>query len=271
MTDTGPLFVSSGDLIADRRYQWALDLAARGDLAGAADLLTQTTDLAPGFAAAWFTLGAVRDRLGDRDGAVFAFTRARDADPEDSQGAALQLARLGGGATVPPMSQAYVRRLFDQYAGRYDTALTEHLRYRGPAILLEAVERVMRDAGRAMHFRGMLDLGCGTGLAGTAFRPLADRLVGVDLSPAMIAKAEEKGIYDRTALPVLRTFLSRPLPPVSTTISFSPPTFLFMSTISPLSLPASPKSSRRAACWPSPPKLMPARREAFADAALCPR
>jgi len=46
MTDTGPLFVSSGDLIADRRYQWALDLVARGDLAGAADLLAQTTELA---------------------------------------------------------------------------------------------------------------------------------------------------------------------------------------------------------------------------------
>ena len=35
MTDTGPLFVSSGDLIADRRYKWALDHVAQGDLAGA--------------------------------------------------------------------------------------------------------------------------------------------------------------------------------------------------------------------------------------------
>ncbi len=96
MTETGPLFVTSGDLIADRRYQWALDLASRGDLAGAADLLTQTTELAPGFAAAWFMLGAVRDKLGDRDGAIAAFTQARDSDPEDSQGAGLQLARLGG-------------------------------------------------------------------------------------------------------------------------------------------------------------------------------
>jgi predicted TPR repeat methyltransferase len=208
MTDTGPLFVSSGDLIADRRYQWALDLASRSDLAGAADLLTQTTERAPGFAAAWFTLGAVRDRLGDRDGAVFAFTQARHADPADSQGAGLQLARLGGGESVPPMSEAYVRRLFDQYAGRYDTALTEHLRYRGPAILLEAVAQVMRDAGRAMHFAAMLDLGCGTGLAGTAFRPFTDRLVGVDLSPAMIAKAEEKGIYDRTAVAGFADFLA---------------------------------------------------------------
>jgi predicted TPR repeat methyltransferase len=208
MTETGPLFVSSGDLIADRRYQWALDLASRGDLAGAADLLSQTTERAPGFAAAWFTLGAVRDKLGDRDGAVAAFTQARDTDPADSQGAGLQLARLGGGAAVPPMSEAYVRRLFDQYASRYDTALTEHLRYRGPAILLEAVEGVMRDAGRPMHFEAALDLGCGTGLAGAAFRPVADRLVGADLSPAMIAKAAEKGVYDRTAVAGFEDFLA---------------------------------------------------------------
>ena len=147
MTDTGPLFVSSGDLIADRRYQWALDLAARGDLAGAADLLAQTAELAPGFAAAWFTLGDIRDQLGDRGGAVAAFAQARDADPEDAQGARLQLARLGAGEAAPAMSEAYVRRLFDQYAARYDTALTEHLHYRGPAILREAIERVEASAG----------------------------------------------------------------------------------------------------------------------------
>jgi predicted TPR repeat methyltransferase len=208
MTDTGPLLVSSGDLIADRRYQWALDLAARGDLAGAADLLAQTTELVPRFAAAWFTLGAVRDRLGDRDGAVAAFTQARDADPQDAQGARLHLARLGGGEAAPAMSEAYVRRLFDQYAGRYDTALTEHLRYRGPAILFAAVEQALRGAGRAVHFATALDLGCGTGLAGAVFRPVADRLVGVDLSPAMIAKADEKGIYDRTAAASFTDFLA---------------------------------------------------------------
>jgi predicted TPR repeat methyltransferase len=208
MTDTGPLFVSSGDLIADRRYQWALDLAARGDLAGAADLLTQTLDMAPGFAAAWFTLGTMRDRLGDRDGAVAAFARARDSDPEDAQGALLQLARLGAGEAAPAMSEAYLRRLFDQYAGRYDTALTEHLRYRGPAVLRETVAQVMREAGREPHFAAVLDLGCGTGLGGAAFRPLAGRITGVDLAPAMIAKATEKGIYDRTAVASLTDFLS---------------------------------------------------------------
>jgi predicted TPR repeat methyltransferase len=208
MTETGPLFVSSGDLIADRRYQWALDLIAGGDLAGAADLLAQTAELAPGFAAAWFTLGEVRKKLGDRDGAVTAFTQARAADPQDRQGAGLQLVRLGAVEASPAMSEAYVRHLFDQYAGRYDTALTEHLRYRGPAVLRDAVQQVMRGLGHPPQFGDVLDLGCGTGLAGEAFRPFAGRLIGVDLSAAMIAKADEKGIYDETHVARIEDFLN---------------------------------------------------------------
>jgi len=197
MTDTGPLFVSSGDLIADRRYKWALDHAARGDFASAADILAQTVAIAPNFATAWFALGAIRDRLGERHDAIVAFERARAADPEDYHGARLQLARLGAGEATPAMTRTYVRRLFDQYAGHYDAALTRHLSYRGPALLREAVGTVQRLAGRPMRFSTMLDLGCGTGLAGAAFRDVVDRLVGVDLSEAMIAQARTKGLYDR--------------------------------------------------------------------------
>jgi predicted TPR repeat methyltransferase len=208
MTDTGPLFVSSGDLIADRRYKWALDHAARGDLSGAADILAQTVELAPGFATAWFALGAIRDQIGDRAGAIAAFEQARDADSEDYHGARLQLARLGAGEAAPAMTQTYVRRLFDQYAARYDTALTDRLHYRGPALLRDAVEAVMRTAGRPLRFGSMLDLGCGTGLGGAAFRPFADWLVGVDLSPAMIAQAATKGLYDRLVSAGVAEFLA---------------------------------------------------------------
>jgi predicted TPR repeat methyltransferase len=207
MTDTNPLFISSGDLIADRRYKWALDQVARGDFAGAADILAQTVELAPAFATAWFALGAIRDRLGDRVGALAAFAKARDTDPGDYHGARLQLARLGSGNAAPPMSEIYVRRLFDQYAERYDAALTERLSYRGPALLRDAVAEAMRLAGRQFHFSSMLDLGCGTGLAGAAFRPFADRLVGVDLSPGMIGQAQSKGLYDRLATADLADFL----------------------------------------------------------------
>jgi predicted TPR repeat methyltransferase len=208
MTDIGPLFASSGDLIADRRYRWALDLAARGELAGAADLLVQTVARAPKFAAAWTALGSLRDQLGDRSGAIAAFETARNSDPEDLHGARLQLARLGAGDAAPGMTDAHVRRLFDQYAARYDSALTEQLRYRGPALLHGAVSGVAAASGRAMHFRAALDLGCGTGLCGAAFRPHADWLTGVDLSAAMIAQAAAKNLYDHLVSGDLEAFLA---------------------------------------------------------------
>jgi predicted TPR repeat methyltransferase len=207
MSETGPLFVSSGDLVSDRRYKAAVELAGRGDFVAAADVLAQTVEVAPDFATAWFALGAIRDRLGNRDGAVAAFAKASRADPDDYHGARLQLARLGA-AKNPTMTQPYLRRLFDQYAARYDAALTEQLHYRGPALLRTAVESALRGLGRPLRFAAMLDLGCGTGLGGAAFRPFVERLVGIDLSPAMIAQAEAKAIYDRLAVGNLADFLA---------------------------------------------------------------
>jgi predicted TPR repeat methyltransferase len=89
-----------------------------------------------------------------------------------------------------------VRRLFDEHAQKFEKSLLEHLDYRGPAILHAAVAAVCRAAGRPLHFAATLDLGCGTGLAGVAFRPATDRLTGVDLSPGMIEQARAKGVYD---------------------------------------------------------------------------
>ena len=53
----------------------------------------------------------------------------------------------------------------------------------------------------------ILDAGCGTGLAGKKLREKASRLVGVDISPKMLIKAEEKGIYDELVEMELVTFL----------------------------------------------------------------
>ncbi len=83
------LFLSSGDLMADRRFDFARDLQLKGDLAAAADLLLQAIELAPNFASAWFTLGQIREQLGEPEAAIAAFRRARAADPEDRHGASL--------------------------------------------------------------------------------------------------------------------------------------------------------------------------------------
>ena len=43
------LFVTSGDLMADRRFEFARDLQLKGDLPAAADLMEQAIELAPNF------------------------------------------------------------------------------------------------------------------------------------------------------------------------------------------------------------------------------
>lgn len=197
-----PFYSSSGDLIADRRYEWARDLAERGDFAAAADLLRQTVDIVPDYGPAWFLLGEMRLAAGDRDGAIVAFTRARDLDPNDHGGASLHLMRLGV-EPVGDMPPAYVRSLFDGYAPAFDRTLVDHLAYAGPGLLLHA----LATSGRPMRFRRALDLGCGTGLAAAAFRPHCETLVGVDLSGGMLAKARDKGLYDRLVEADIAAFL----------------------------------------------------------------
>jgi predicted TPR repeat methyltransferase len=109
---------------------------------------------------------------------------------------------------APRSDPRYVRHLFDQFAADYDIRMREHLHYTAPEILLNLAEMVM--PGR--KGLSVLDLGCGTGLAGEAFHPLAVRLDGVDLSPAMIAKARARSIYDSLAVADLEIALAAPGP-----------------------------------------------------------
>ena len=188
------LFLSSGDLLADRRFEFARDLQLKGDLVAAADLLDQAVELAPNFASAWFTLAEIREQLGERDAAVAAFRRAREADRDDRHGATLRLMRLGA-EPLADMPKAYVQSLFDQYAPRFDEALLQNLRYRGPTLLFRAVLAVRAAERKPAFFKHAIDLGCGTGLAAAPFARSVDRFVGVDLSPGMIERARATGLY----------------------------------------------------------------------------
>jgi predicted TPR repeat methyltransferase len=188
------LFLSSGDLIADRRYEFARDLQLRGDLPAAADLLEQAIELASGFVSAWFTLGEIRQELGEHDAAIAAFRKAREADPGDPHGASLRLMRLGA-EELSAMPPAYVRTLFDQYAPRFDRALIDDLGYRGPSLLFKAVLAVRHAVKKPAFFKRAIDLGCGTGLAASAFAKEVDHFTGIDLSPRMIEKAKATGLY----------------------------------------------------------------------------
>ena len=162
----------------------------------------QALELGADWAPAWFALGQAREKLGLRGEAAVAYARTLGLDPADIQGAGPRLARLEGRAVggLPP---AYVARLFDDYAPRFDQHLTEALGYRGPQVIVAALDEVA--PGR--RFDVALDLGCGSGLMGRALRGRVGRLVGVDLSGGMVAKARETGLYDELAVGDLVAFL----------------------------------------------------------------
>jgi predicted TPR repeat methyltransferase len=199
------LFISSGDPLLDRRFEWADGLLGRGEPYAAAELLEDTLARAPEFIAGWFLLGHAREQAENRRGAIAAYRRALVLDPDDRLGAALRLARLGARDASGAMPQAYVRTLFDQYAARFDGELRDTLRYRAPDLLCAAIGGVF---GAERRFPRALDLGCGTGLMGEAIRGRVDELVGVDLSPAMLAAAERKSIYDILIAGDLVSFLA---------------------------------------------------------------
>lgn len=198
-----PVLRSSGHLAADRRYDYARAAAGEGDHAAAADLLEQTLELAPGWAPAWFALGEARDAIGEREAAATAFAKALACDPQDSQGAALRLARLRGESPARP-PDAYVRDLFDQYAARFEDHLLRDLGYRAPSILRATLER----AGTGRRFSHALDLGCGTGLMAREMRDLCAVIEGVDLAPAMAARARATGVYANVEAGDMLAFLA---------------------------------------------------------------
>lgn len=185
---------SSGDPTVDRRYEWASAMLAEGDAAGAAALLAETALLAPRWPTVWARLGDAYAADNAPMAAAEAYRMAVEADPSDVLGAGLKRARLGQAPPPAAPPPAHIGSLFDAYAPRFEELLVGTLGYRAPALLAERVAAAR--PGPDPRFAAALDLGCGTGLAGAAVRPWCARLVGVDLSPEMLAEAARKGVYD---------------------------------------------------------------------------
>ncbi len=221
-------FRSSGDLLADRRYAYAKAAVDDEDYAGAADILRQVLDLVPHWAPALFMLGIAEDKLQHHEEAICALERAADLDFKDELGARLQLARLGARPAPHAAAEAYVQSLFDQYAVHFEQHLVGVLAYRAPALLLEAVSVIRTDP-----FASVLDLGCGTGLCGAAFKPLAKFLCGVDLSPGMIEEARAKSVYDRLEVSNIKAFLEAE-PDASADLLLAADVFVYIGDLAPI-------------------------------------
>lgn len=185
---------------ADVSLEYAIALIFAGEPAAAAAQLERRLAANPEDAQGWQWLGRSRLMLGQLPAARVAITNAWERDAEDPVIGHFHAALTG--ALPEAVESDYIRRLFDDFADRFDNTLVDRLGYAVPARLARFLRERDADIGTTV-----LDLGCGTGL-------LAEKLVrdgrvidGVDLSPRMLAHARSKGSYRTLHAAELLVFL----------------------------------------------------------------
>ncbi len=158
-------------------------------------------DKATDLAEAWLGRARVLKRLNRLQEAVAAYRQAlaKGGDPEIIR---FFLASLGVEPAPRAAPTQLIRTVYDQHSAHYDQHMVGTLKYRIPDLLLDAMARSIPSRGL-----DILDLGCGTGLLGTRFSPLARTLTGVDISSKMLAIARQRRIYDDLVCGELLAFL----------------------------------------------------------------
>lgn len=158
-------------------------------------------EIDPALSEAHQALGNLLHRMNRFDDAAEAFSNWHRIDPSHPVAAHLAAAHRIG-AVPARASDDYVRTTFDRFAPGFDQNM-EVIQYRAPQLLAAAI----RDLYRPDRHLVVLDAGCGTGLCAIELAPYARRLVGVDLSQAMVEKARHRGTYDELIVAELTNYL----------------------------------------------------------------
>jgi predicted TPR repeat methyltransferase len=166
-------------------------LRQQGKLEAAVAAFKKALDIDDRYADACVNLAITLQSWGDIPDAIRLYERAVALDPAHESAAHMLAALRGEVSDAAP--RGHVTRLFDEYASRFDRHLVETLGYSMPWLMRGEIDRLL---GKDTHFSRVIDLGCGTGLAGVTFRPLSGFLAGADLSPRMIDRARERNLYD---------------------------------------------------------------------------
>jgi len=199
--------------LSDGWYNVGICLKREGDFEGAAEQLRRATACSTPYLKAYEALSALLYERGQLQEA--AQTVADWVIREPTNPTALHMAAAASKREPPSRaSDAHVRALFDSFAAGFDRNLQD-LKYRAPELVASALRAVAAtpaaDSPDAPRFATVLDAGCGTGLCGSLVRGLCRTLVGVDLSPKMLAHAQRRGCYDELVTAELSEFMrSRP-------------------------------------------------------------
>jgi predicted TPR repeat methyltransferase len=164
--------------------------------------LKRVTELTPENADAWYALGWAAKAAGRRVEAGSAFEKYLASGADDAV-IRHMLTALKDEAPPPRAPNECVLQIFKDFSSNYDSKMRDKLSYQAPELLQNLIRSAIGDAAGLE----ILDIGCGTGLAGVALKERAAGLTGVDLSPEMIEFARARGIYDRLEVAEITAWL----------------------------------------------------------------
>ena len=146
----------------------------------------------PELAIACCNMGGLLKSQGRLDEALACFQQYESLKPGNCE-MQHQIASLMGINTDRAPIQ-YIENLFDTYAYKFDSHLQQRLKYEIPKKIVVLITQHATLPGEKWN---VLDLGCGTGLVGSAIAPFARQLTGVDLSTKMLHMARARNLYQR--------------------------------------------------------------------------
>jgi len=169
----------------------------------AIEAVRNVTRLRTGSSFALHTLANLYYRLGRLQAAREVYEQWAAEAPEDPTPRHM-LAAVSGREVPDRADDRYIVKTFDEFADNFDQKLAQ-LDYSAPALAAaNLIEHPLYQTGRAL----ILDAGCGTGWCGPLLRSTAARLVGVDLSPGMLAQARRRAVYDELHEGELTAFMA---------------------------------------------------------------
>jgi predicted TPR repeat methyltransferase len=166
-------------------------LNAMGDYEKAINSYKQAIKINPLSSSSYHNLGLIQEANDNPAEAIENFKEVLRLDP-DNVGAKHLLSALTGQQTAS-VPDVYVEGLFDSYAAQFDQSLVEKLKYNVPKLIAELLLKYQSVA----PLGSIMDLGCGTGLAGVELKDFCQEIEGIDLSKKMLAKAKQKNVYSK--------------------------------------------------------------------------